>query len=42
MAKPTLDLNSLEVDTFTTDDSSEIGNDINCTGCDSGCGIIWP
>ena len=38
-----LDLSTLEVETFTTDDSADsTGNELNCTGCDSTCGIVWP
>ena len=39
-----LSLDTLQVDTFETEtvDALSIPDDMKCTGCDSGCGIIWP
>lgn len=42
MDKTTLDVSALEVESFTTADSFDSSNELNCTGCDSTCGIIWP
>ena len=45
MENPILNLDDLTVETFDPSAAGEqalIGTDGDCTGCDSGCGIIWP
>lgn len=43
MDKHLLDLDALAVESFAVwsdDVSAAIGDQLNCTGCDSGCGIF--
>lgn len=44
MKKFALNPDALLVDSFDTVDSeiAAIGPQIDCTGCDSTCGIVWP
>lgn len=43
MRKKILDVEKLSVESFDTGaDTQAQSDDWRCTGCDSGCGIVWP